>query len=261
MASAVINSACRSRWMTCDATEPAAHLGLDLGIEVREGADRTRQLPHRHHVARPQDTIEIALQLRVPQRQLDAERHRLGMHAVGAADHRRPAMLLGARAHRLHQAGDPLDDEAARLAHLQRLRGVDDVGGGQAEVEPARRRPDLLGHRGRERNHIVLRRPLDLFDAGDVERRSRPQLAGRVGGHEPGVGHGVGCRQFNLEPRFVAYQPKSNRAAGRFGAFGPSTVTASEPFDKRSFATRWMSSEVTRCTPARVSSRLKWRSK
>ena len=36
--------------------------------------------------------------LGVPERQLDAERHRLGVHAVRAADHRRAAVLLGARA-------------------------------------------------------------------------------------------------------------------------------------------------------------------
>jgi hypothetical protein len=179
---------------------------------MRERTDRARQLPHRHDVARPQDTVEVALELRVPQRELDAERHRFRVHAVGAADHRRPAVLLGAHAHRLHQPGDALDDEAAGFAHLQRLRGVDDVRRGQPEVQPARRRPDLLGHRGREGDHIVLRRPFDLLDAGDVERRPRPQLARRVGGHEPGVSHRVGRRQFDLEPRFVATLLAPNRA-------------------------------------------------
>ena len=48
-------------------------------------------------------------------------------------------------------------------------RRVDDVGRGQAEVQPARRGPDLLGHGGRERDHVVLRRLLDLVDARDVE--------------------------------------------------------------------------------------------
>ena len=37
-------------------------------------------------------------ELGVPQRELQPERHRLGVHAVRAADHRRAPMLLGARA-------------------------------------------------------------------------------------------------------------------------------------------------------------------
>ena len=60
-------------------------------------------LPTDTIVARAQDAVEVALQLRVPQRQLEAERHRLGVHAVRAADHRRPPVLLGALAHGLHQ--------------------------------------------------------------------------------------------------------------------------------------------------------------
>ena len=38
---------------------------------------------------RPLQALEVALQLRVPQRQLQPERHRLGVHAVRAAHHRR----------------------------------------------------------------------------------------------------------------------------------------------------------------------------
>ena len=34
--------------------------------------------------------------------------------------------------------------------------------------------------------------------------RLRPQLARGVGGHEPGLGHRVGSRQFDLQPRLVA---------------------------------------------------------
>ena len=45
-------------------------------------------------------------------------------------------------------------------------------------MQPARRRPDLLGDRGRERDDVVLRGLLDLVDAGDVEaRRSREARA------------------------------------------------------------------------------------
>ena len=72
-------------------------------------------------------------------------------------------------------AGDVLDDQVAGLAHLQRLRGVDDVGGGQAEVQPARRGPDLLGDRGREGDHVVLRGLLRSLRC--ARRRTRPWRA------------------------------------------------------------------------------------
>ena len=109
IASADISSAWRSRWITCDETGAGSSPSRSqtrasiAGIEVRERADGAGDLADRHDVARAQHAIEIALQLGVPQRELDAERHRLGMHAVRAADHRRPPVLLGALPHRLHQ--------------------------------------------------------------------------------------------------------------------------------------------------------------
>jgi hypothetical protein len=76
----------------------------------------------------PTLTVALPAQLRVPQRQLQAERHRLGVNAVGAADHRRPTMLERALAHRRPERLDIAQDQRARLPHLQRLRRVDDVG-------------------------------------------------------------------------------------------------------------------------------------
>ena len=108
--------------------EPLAHARFDVGVEMRKRADGAGKLADRHDVARAQDAIEIALQLRVPQRQLEAERHRFGVNAVRPSDHRRAPVLFRTHAHGLHQAGDVLDDEVAGIAHLQRLRGVDDVG-------------------------------------------------------------------------------------------------------------------------------------
>ena len=91
-------------------------------------------------------------------------------------------MFLGAQPHRLHQAGNVFDDEPAGLAHLQRLRGVDDVGGRQAEVQPAGSRTDLLGDGGREGDDVVLGRALDFLDARTSKaafaRSSRAASAG-----------------------------------------------------------------------------------
>ena len=77
--------------------KPLADARLDRGIEVREGPDRAGDLADGDDVAGAQHAIEIALKLRVPQRQLEPERHRLGVHAVRPADHRRAPVFLGAR--------------------------------------------------------------------------------------------------------------------------------------------------------------------
>ena len=144
---------------------------------MREHPDRAGDLADADDLPGAQQPIQIALQLGVPQRQLDAERHRLGMDAVGAANHRGAAVLLGARPYRVERAGQILDDQVAGFTHLQRLRGVDHVGGGEAEVQPARRRPDLFGDRGGEGDDVVLGDLLDRFDARHVEPGARAQLA------------------------------------------------------------------------------------
>ena len=212
-------------------------------------------------------------QLGVPQRQLQAEGHRLGVHAVRAADHRRVLVLVGARLDRLAERGQVLEDQVAGLDHLQRLRGVDDVRRGQAEVQPAGRRPDDLGHRGREGNHVVLRGLFDFVDAGDVERALVSQLARGLGRHDAGGGHRFGGRDFHLEPGLVpallAPDATHLRVACTRGIISsascslvtcspltlPSTVTASEPLVKNRSASRSTSSAVTRSMAASISSR------
>ena len=171
---------------------------------MREGADRAGDHADAHRLRAPARTRSmLALQVGVPERQLQAERHHLGVDAMRAADHRRVLVLVGAGLDRLAERRHVLEDQVAGFDHLQRLRGVDDVGRGQAEVQPAGRRPDDFGHRGRERNHVVLRRLFDLVDARDVERALVPQLARRFGGDDAGGGHRFGGRDFHLEPGFV----------------------------------------------------------
>ena len=134
--------------MTCDDTgagvkaQSLAHGGFDRRIEVREHADRAGDLADGNDLARARDAHAIARDFRVPERQLHAERHRLGMHAVRAADHRRAAMLERARADGRGKRIEVRQNQIAGLAQLQRLRRVDDVRRRQAEVQPARGRPD-----------------------------------------------------------------------------------------------------------------------
>ena len=173
---------------------------FDGRIEVRERADGARDFPDRDDGPRALQPLEVALQLGVPERQLQAERHRLGVHAVRASHHRRAAMLFGPRAHGVEQTFDVLDEQVGRLAHLNGLRGVDDVGRRQPEVQPARRRPDVLGNRGRKRDDVVLSGFFDGRDAGDVELRFLSNVARGIVRNDSSLGHRLGSRNFNLQP-------------------------------------------------------------
>ena len=185
------------------------------------------------------------------------------MHAVGAADHRRQTVLEGAVADGLSELREVRKNEVARLAHLQRLRGVDHVRRGHAEVQPPRRWTDLFGHRRGERNDVVLCGLFDLFDAGDVEAAAFADVAGGLGGNNPGGRHGFGSGRFDQQPGFIAAlvapdathfrvrvacnHPTSSRSRGICNPLTlPRTVAESDPLLKRSVATRCTSSGVTR---------------
>ena len=183
------SSAWRSRWMICDDTgagsRPSrAHTAASMdGSRCANVPTAPDSLPTLIAGARPLHALDVPLVLRVPERELQAERDRLGVDAVRPADHRRVAVLLGPRADGVAQRRQPVEDEVARLAHLERLRRVDDVRRGQAEVEPAGLLADVLGHGGREGDDVVPGLRLDLLDARDVEGaaladRARPRTPG-----------------------------------------------------------------------------------
>ena len=210
MASAAASSACRSRWMICDVTRGAierqarADLPLDGGLEVRVGAHRARDLADADDVARAQQPLPIALQLLVPERQLQTEGDRLGVHAVGASDHRRTAMLGGAVADGVREVVDVLQQQVAGLVELERQGRVDDVRRGQAEVQPARRRPNALGHRGGERDDVVPRRLLDGLDPRGVHGPLLADVARRLSRDQAVLGHHLGRHRLDAQPGLVA---------------------------------------------------------
>ena len=152
------------------------------GSQVGEGADGARDLAdadgRRGRGARARCRARSPrTRARASGRRSSARRARRasGRSSASAGAPRRASRTASASAVEVRQ------DQVARLAHLERLRGVDDVRRGEAEVQPARRRPDLLGHRRRERDDVVLRRLLDLLDAGDVERALLADVARRLG--------------------------------------------------------------------------------
>ena len=108
-----------------------------LRLEMAEGADGAGKLAHAHVLRRGIEAGDVALHLRIPVEQLEAEGGGLGVDAVGAADGGRVLELDGATFEHGEQRGEPGTDERRCFFDLQRLRGVDDVIRRQSVVQPA----------------------------------------------------------------------------------------------------------------------------
>ena len=106
---------------------------LDLGRQVRERPHGARELAVGDRGPGAVEPRELALQLRVPQRELQAERHRLGVHAVRAPDHRRRA--CGGRRARERRPSGPRGPPARRSI-ASRIRIESAVSTTSDEVRP-----------------------------------------------------------------------------------------------------------------------------
>ncbi len=70
-------------------------------------------------------------------------------------------------------------------------------------MQPASRRPDVLGDGLSERDDVVLGALFDFFDARDVERAPFADVAGRFCRYDAGRRHGLGRGRFDEQPGFV----------------------------------------------------------
>ena len=181
--------------------EPLAGDALELGIGRGVRADGAGELADAHALERARDALPVPVELERPARELQPERRRLGVHAVRAAHLQRRAMLLGARDDDGERRVEALEDERAGGADLERERGVDDVGGGEAVVEPAALLAELLGDGVDEGGRVVVERRLELGDPlrarrdGLLLERPRGLL-----GDDPELGPGGGRRELDVEP-------------------------------------------------------------
>ena len=169
------SSAWRSRGTTWVETSSAAQVEAleDAALEVRArrrvGPDRAGDRPDRGLGEGALEALGVAVGLEGEAGELDAERGRLGVDAVRAPDAGRVHVLARAGGEDLDEPAGGGDDELARAADLEGERGVEDVGRGQAEVDPA----PALARRGREHvdegGHVVIGDPLALLDRLDGE--------------------------------------------------------------------------------------------
>ena len=210
-ASAASSSACRSRWTTCVddrlglEPEALARDALDLGIDRRVRADRARRACRR---ACPRARARAASRPRSSSNaqpaSFSAEGRRLGVDAVRAADAERVAGAPRARATTAVEAlVEPVEQQRARLLDLQRERGVDDVRRGEAVVEPAADRAELLGDRvdeGRQCRGAGLAPRAPRRAPGDGGLARSRISATDVGGNDADLGPAFERRELDLEP-------------------------------------------------------------
>ena len=132
---------------------------------MRVGADRAAEFADAHAFQRLREPLLGPAEFVVHERELQSERDRLGVDAVAAADHRRrfeigaPGRRSRARSSRMSSSRIP----QASLS-LHRKRGVENVGGRQALMHPARGRADRRRDVFEKRDDIVIRALLDFDD-------------------------------------------------------------------------------------------------
>ena len=152
----------------------------DALLEVRGGrrvrADRARHGPTDTCSNARSSRDDVARRLHRVARELDAERRRLGVDAVRAADADRVHMLARALGQRLDQRSRPGEHDPAGRLQLQARRGVEHVRRRQAEVDPAPRVTRRRAQHVDERGDVVVGRALALVDGLDGERRAADRV-------------------------------------------------------------------------------------
>ena len=146
-------------WVETGSTRKAHRLGdmrFDARIDLREGADRAGNGAGRDLLARGDEPLARAREFGIGVGELEAERGRLGMDAVRAADGRRHLVLEGAALERGEQRVDVGDQDVGGAHELHVEAGVEHVRRGHAGMHEARLRPDDFGDMRQEGDDVVL---------------------------------------------------------------------------------------------------------
>jgi hypothetical protein len=179
------------------------------------------------------EIAQVAISLRAPIRrsaefrvgvsELEPERHRFGMNAVGATDGRRHLVLEGALLQRRQNLVDIGYQQVGGPRQLHIEAGVEHVRRGHALVHKAGLGADNLRQMRQEGDDVMLGFALDLVDARDVEGGvpglgpDRPR--GLFRDHAE-VGLGVRRMRLDLEPDLEARLGLPDRGHFRAGVAG-----------------------------------------
>lgn len=199
--------ACRSRettWLGAGLhaeSELLADVRLHRGVDQRVRADRAGDGAHRHGLAGRLEAGERAVHGERELRQLVAERRRLGVHPVGAADDHRLPVLEGSLDQDLAQLHAGREHQVGGAGQVVAQRSVDEVVAGHAEVDPAGRLVgDALAVGGEEREHFVVALPLDLLHPLGGRDTGPPHVLDGVLGHPAQAHLGLGGEDLHPDP-------------------------------------------------------------
>src|SRR2546427_636902 len=112
-------------------------------------------------------------------------------------------LLPGAVAEHGEEPVQVLQNGIGGLDHQNGQRGVQDIGGGQAQVQVADRWPDLLGNGFDEGNDVVLRDPLQRLDTRRVDAGLAADLPDCRSGDQPFLRQSLAGQKLHLQPRFI----------------------------------------------------------
>ena len=183
-----------------DEPELAADLLLDVGVDVSEGPHRARDLPDPHGLLGPPQALEVSARLGMPEGRLEPEGGRLGVDAVGAADHQRLLVGEGEPAERLAEALEAVEQQVGGALELERERGVDDVRRRQPQVDEPGVRADGLLELGEKGDDVVARGGLELVDPPGVDPRRAADPLDRLARDPAPPRVHLADGQFDLEP-------------------------------------------------------------
>ena len=234
--------------------EALARDPLDLGVDRRVLADGAGELADAHAFERARDARARAVELERPDRELQPERRRLGVDAVRAADAERQPVLLRARDDRRERAVEAVEQQRSGLLDLERERGVDDVRRGEAVVEPAAGRPELLGDGVDEGGRVVVQARFELGDALRVTEPSRARRISRndVGRDRADLGPTFECGELDLEPARQLSLVRPDACHGRSRVAGDHWIESSRTTRRQSRARRRARVRPSRGRPTRL---------
>ena len=176
----------------------ADHL-LDLRVDVRVRADSARELADRDDLLGMLHALNVALNFSAPEQELEAERHRLCMDAMRAADARRMLEFLRAAAQDLAELLEVIEDDRAGIAHHHAVCRVLDIRRRQALVDVFGVITNILGDVRQERDDVVVRDRLDLMDAVDIEFCFRANVLGSLFRDLSEFGHGIAGSHLDIQ--------------------------------------------------------------
>lgn len=175
---------------------------LDLGIEVRIGADSSAQHAVSDPLAGLLEAFDRADKLIVHNPEFEAEGDWLRMDAVAATDHRGEFVLFGPGGYRHEKFLQILEQDVGRLDHLDGQSGIEQIGGGESPVNPAGWLTDMGGDLLEEGYHVMIRTLFDLTHLLNAEGSLLTDRFGILLGEDPELGHPFTGQRLDFEPDF-----------------------------------------------------------